>query len=1099
MRARTSAPQNQISIRGHMAFICNRIVPVVLCVLFFLSGCRAAEQKQDVSSYITDYKNIPGVTQAEIEAIERLREKYDVFTYGTMASSEAFIMDDGQRGGFSVLMCDLLTSMFGIPFEHEIYVWNDLLDALNDSSLHFSGEVTPTPERRRQYYMTDAIYERTVMMFRVNQQSLSDIALTRPPRLAFNAGTSTFQQLQNRLDFEVECIYVKNYDEAVEMLRAGLADAFFEEMPAAYYLEAFDDVIAEDFFPLIYSPISMSTASEELAPVINIVQKFLLSGGIDYLAEMYEQGISAYTHTKLYSNFTLAEKSYIAQQQRRNEVVIAVMDADNYPISFYNKNEKEFQGIAVDVLNEITALTGIAFEPVSAAGRISGKNSNTPIIVVQMSSKQNKTDTGYIWADAPFAMDRYALLARVDYPDIEMNQILYSKVGLISGTPYEAIFREWFPDNSNYMVYSTAADAFKALDNGMIDCIMGTQNLLISQTHYYERPEYKAAMVFDYDIPFSFSYPTGDGQLHSIIDKVQRVIPVQTYNDRWGRKVFNYQNLLLRDMLPFFIVASAVLLVSLLLLFMQHMKNRKLGKSLEQLVRVRTKALETETATLSTLISAIPDLIFCKDIKFHYTRSNQSYLRYVNKTAEELIGRTDEFCFTAPDACRRYRQTDEEVLRTGCSVVQEETICSWNGVNRLFEVVKTPLIENGKTIGIVGVARDITSRKLIEEEARVASKAKSDFLARMSHEIRTPLNAIIGMARIARVSINNKEKTLSSIDEISTASMHLLGILNDVLDMSKIESGKFEISTTVFHLQSAMHEVASMISQRCKEKFIRFEHNVDTLADVWLLGDKLRLNQVIINLLGNAVKFTNIDGRVSFNVDTVLDTKTAIRLAFTISDTGIGMSEEQIQRLFKPFEQADKTIATRFGGTGLGLAISQNLVNLMGGIITVQSKSGEGSAFRFELEFRKTAAEKPAEDAAMPELDLSGKRILLAEDVDINRVILMELLAPTRVAIEEASDGRKAADMFLASAPGYYDLIFMDIQMPELDGYQATQAIRGADHENAKTVPIIAMTANAYQEDVNKALAVGMNGHLSKPIDIEMVMLTLLKVLGGQQ
>ena len=383
----------------------------------------------------------------------------------------------------------------------------------------------------------------------------------------------------------------------------------------------------------------------------------------------------------------------------------------------------------------------------------------------------------------------------------------------------------------------------------------------------------------------------------------------------------------------------------------------------------------------------------------------------------------------------------------------------------------------------------------LTEEALSASKAKSAFLANMSHEIRTPLNAIIGMSHIAKESFENPEKAIASINQILRASKHLLELLNNILDMSKIESGKFALASDPFLLQAALDEVVDIFAQRCDEKEIALVTDIDTPPKV-VVGDSLRLKQVIINLLGNAVKFTDSGGNIRLLVNGQIN-EDYLNLKVSIQDTGIGMSEEQLSRLFNTFEQADSSIAARYGGTGIGLALSQHLVGLMGGIITVESQLGHGSVFSFNirLPIRAGSGEKPCQEHVRDSLDLSEKRVLVVDDVEINRIIISELLSQTNVIIEEAEDGTEALKLFEKSPEHYYDAVLMDVQMPNMDGYEATRQMRAMSRKDANTLPIVAMTANAYREDVEKALRAGMTAHLTKPVDITIFFGLLAKLI----
>jgi len=400
-------------------------------------------------------------------------------------------------------------------------------------------------------------------------------------------------------------------------------------------------------------------------------------------------------------------------------------------------------------------------------------------------------------------------------------------------------------------------------------------------------------------------------------------------------------------------------------------------------------------------------------------------------------------------------------------------------------------------IGEISEKNDILIE--LNNKAMAAAEAKSTFLANMSHEIRTPLNAIIGMSHIAKDSLEDREKISVSIEHITRASKHLLELLNNILDMSKIESGKFTLAEDPFSLAYVLEEVTSMFSQRCDENNLTLAVDIDEMPEL-VIGDALRFKQVIINLLGNAVKFSSSNGTIRLIAKKELE-QGHLLLNIRISDTGIGMTGEQVSRLFNAFEQADSSIAARFGGTGMGLALSQHLIGLMGGVIEAESSIGQGSVFSFTIELPVQEDTRKSEAGQLNNYppDLSGKRILIVDDIDINRFILAEFLSNTNAYIEEAVDGAQALEMFKKSPKGYYDLIFMDVQMPNMNGYDATKKIRSSPHEDAKALLIVAMTANAYKEDVDKALESGMSAHLSKPIDIDKVYALIAQIFAFVQ
>ena len=517
-----------------------------------------------------------------------------------------------------------------------------------------------------------------------------------------------------------------------------------------------------------------------------------------------------------------------------------------------------------------------------------------------------------------------------------------------------------------------------------------------------------------------------------------------------------------------------------------------------------------------------------------------------------------------------------------------------------------------------------------KNEAHRASLAKGAFLSNMSHEIRTPMNAIVGMTAIGKTShdIGQAHYALSKIED---ASAHLLGIINDVLDMSKIESGKFDLSFVEFSFDTMLKRVVNVISFRVNEKEQKFALHVDEKIPPVLIGDNQRLAQVITNLLGNAVKFTPVGGKVCLNASLLREEDDICEIKIEVTDSGIGISSEQQARLFQAFQQAEKNTVREYGGTGLGLAISKILVEMMGGRIWVDSELGKGATFAFTVHIKRSAAQeydlpgseinwtnvrilavdddqgilgyiksfvekfgaqcdtaqcgadalkfirqyeydiyfidwklsdtdgldlareiksiypnsnnlvvsmistvecsdieesakkagvdrflaKPLFPSVIAEIlnaflgivrkqidtavkkmpvDYAGKYLLLVEDVEINREIVLSLLGPTNLGIDCAEDGEKAVSM-VSAAPDKYDIIFMDVQMPKMDGYTATRLIRALDAPNLETIPIIAMTANVFREDIERCLEAGMNGHLGKPLDMDMVFGLLKKYL----
>ena len=451
-----------------------------------------------------------------------------------------------------------------------------------------------------------------------------------------------------------------------------------------------------------------------------------------------------------------------------------------------------------------------------------------------------------------------------------------------------------------------------------------------------------------------------------------------------------------------------------------------------------------------------------------------------------------------------YDENNNIVAVAGVDIYDAEIVRVKNRafiISGIFLFVTTSVV----VIGIFGI-RMFRKKAVAYEQASIA---KSQFLSRMSHEIRTPMNAIIGFSRMAKKSedLVQVKKHLKTIDE---SSKFLLQLINNILDISKIESGKMRLSLTANNPHALMANIKSMLSGNDHAKKLQLIFDGDANVPRAILCDSTFLTQIMMNLVSNAIKFTPEGGKVTVKMRLLHKEHTRCHLAFSVSDTGVGIASDKLSKVFDAFEQADGSITRKYGGTGLGLSIAKLLVSMMGGDLSVESVAGRGSVFFFDAWFDITAAvpeENVDASAAKRTQDyhgkaappaLSGKIVLVAEDNNINQYIAGHVMEELGGQVEFANNGREAVDMFM-DAPDRYRLIFMDIQMPEMDGFEATRLIRASGVPGATEIPIIAMSANVFREDVDQALASGMNGHVGKPFEISTVINAIVNVLEDKE
>ncbi|MCL2185309.1 MAG: PAS domain-containing protein [Treponema sp.] len=1198
---------------------------ILLIILIFplLSCVQSSYYLSKEMPKFHSFKDVPGITKDEIEKIELLQLKHSNFIYGMPLSIEAFEDKHGEVRGFSALFCEWMSELFGIPFRPKLYEWLPLLHGLESGEIAFTGELTANEDRLRRYRMTTDIASRPLKYFRIaNSRPLEEIIKTRRLKCGFIEGTTTVNTVTAELvPDSYEVVILNDVNLVYDALKSGEIDVFYYSSTIEINFIRNNDIIAHEFYPLIYRPVSLTTQNDSLEPIISVMEKILENGGLRYLTEMYNKGEHEYLVFKLHTQLTQEEQDYI----NNNHIIPIGIDPGNYPESFYDKRENEWRGIFLDILDEAASITGLNFK------RINNETSDWSevyqmlsdgevFLVPNLIQSEDRADQ-FIWPDITQITDNYALISNSDFPDIKVNEVLYVKVGLAKDTAYTAVFKRWFPNHMNTVEYDNIKEAYLGLQRGEIDMVMGTQKRLLYLTHYLEQPNFKTNIVFNFVADSKFGFNKDQEILCSIFNKTLALIDIKGISDKWMRQTYDYRAKLAEARRPLYIGASVLFLCVLTLLTILFTKSRVTGKKLEKIVEVKSNDLDMKTSMLMTILEASPDFIFCKDTKLRYTQCSNSTLDMFNINSKDLIGKTDAEVFDLPpESAEDYIIDDKSVMYTRDPLVIEETMnlpdrdiyletiktplvqngkvigimgisrnmtkrklmernleiqtstlnalfdsipdviftldtdlrytkCNkrflshfglkkedvigkgeesmgfspemeeehkkWNrkvideskefifeecvpsadGTTPYFETIKSPLMLDNKTIGLLGIARDITKRKEMEEKALTASVTKSAFLANMSHEIRTPMNSIMGFSELA-MDIAGNPKIKDYLGKIKTNSEWLLQIINNILDLSKIESGKMELEKIPFNMHDLFASCRTLVLPKAVEKGITLHFYAEPSLGKVPLGDPTRLRQIFVNFLSNSVKFTN-SGIVKLFSKIIGSSNDTITMHFEIKDSGIGMSPEQIEKIFDPFVQAESGTTRKYGGTGLGLSITKNIVELMGGKIEIESAPGVGTKFSFDITFDTIddiddINQSIIRDHTEIEKPIFKGEILLCEDNLMNQEVISEHLARVGIKTVIAENGKIGFDMVqsrMEKGEKQFGLIFMDIHMPVMDGLEASSKILKLN----TGVPIIAMTANIMSTDMETYLQSGMKDCIGKPFTSQELWHLLLK------
>ncbi|MCL2442037.1 MAG: transporter substrate-binding domain-containing protein [Treponema sp.] len=675
------------------------------------------------------YRDIPGVTAQEINAIEALKASRTEFIYGSMPSTEAFMLAESLtaelkdiasyefNAGYAVMFSNLLSELFDIPFILQSYGWTDLKDGIDNNTIDFTGDMTPTPERRLVYYMSYPIAERGLGVF--TRDDLPNITLyeLKDRKIGFYKGTITAESVFSaypELNFEIVDVF--DDQDVYEKLSSGIIDVFIVDATEALIYSR-DFVSHKNIFPLIYTPVSLTTANPELAPVISVVNKYIQAGGIDKLYELYIKGNQDYAKYEFIKSLTGTEREYLDNLSANNTKVNISIESDNYPICFYNENENKFQGIAVDVLSEVTLLTGIEFENVSKPNEpwiqifdklISGETS----MVTELLFSDERKDR-FLWPEMPYAVSRYALISKSDYPYLETYQVVRSSVGVMTMTGREDVYRTLFPNNDNLKRYDFQSEAFDALERGEVDLVMSTEYDFLTLTNYLEKPGYKLNIVFNSPLVESFfGFNINEEILCSIISKSLNHIDTKRIESDWVNRAFNYESIMAYERLYYanqrsviLAIASAIMLLFLITLIILLVNNNRIQK-----------LYKNEMITLSAVFNSLPYIAFCKDEYGKYTKYNHGFEKFTGLGKNEIIGKTIEDVFSNNENIIRIGiDTDKKFFSKTTLVKTEETVLFNDGSNRIFELIKTPLINDDKIIGLLGIMRDVTEKTAANE------------------------------------------------------------------------------------------------------------------------------------------------------------------------------------------------------------------------------------------------------------------------------------------------------------------------------------------------------------------------------------------------
>lgn len=1029
------------------------------------------------------------------------------------------VSDDGSVSGFYAEYLSELAQTNNWKYEYIESTWASAVEMLEEGEIDFLFPTNYIKEREKtmDFSTLPAGYS-AVGVFAMENSSYAyeDFSSYDGAKIAISKGSSNeteFKEYAEKNDFTYQPVYIDSNEKIIEALHNGSVD--LGVFSAAN--ECPDGVLVSVMEPQpVYFVVRKGNS--EMLEEINSGMQFLIKNNTELVAEAMRKSLFG-NNTGTFA-FSKDEIAFIQSQQKIK--IGFCVDAE--PLSFV-KEDGTYDGIYINLLNYLAEKTGVNIELY-------------PIEHDKVWTELIKDGTIDFYIGASPVVSSYEDGVVVTNPVMSYNNIIVTKndvtitriesptAAVTSDSAYwQKYIKENIGEDVKIKIYETTKDCMDAVSRGEADLAM-LNNL---EFNYHSKNDRLSSLIQWPRYRFAtYAVLTAsdnvDPLMISIINKSLNTLDSE-YTDEiideylsLSYHSYSAWDTIYNARLPLTAISVVVFALIVMIIVVGSLKRRQ--------AKIREKAAKSERRQLGILAALSNNylLIYYTDLD----KNEVSVIRLKESVSSRIPdgkSYTDSMreyisSYVLPeyrDALFELSDTDNVIERFKNEPSFTVRYCAPDAENNsyFYEMEFVDISENESEKKMVFGVRCIDEtireeqeqQKLLQDAldgANRANVAKSEFLSRMSHDIRTPMNAIIGLTAIAQSHLDDQTKLRGNLDNISNASHHLLNLINDVLDMSKIESGKFNLNEENINLLMLLDNMLSIVRPQINEHNHILNVNVENIKHKNVIGDRLRIQQAFINLVSNAVKYTPDGGEIDITVrEEPVSTPMAGCYVFVIKDNGIGMSEELMKNIFEPFTRSEDTRTSQIQGTGLGLSITRNIAQMMNGSIRVESQLGKGSTFTMTIFLKLTENQNDDEPeiydkdlSVIMKSDFSGKRVLLTEDNEINREIATEILGMENIIVEAAVNGKEAVEKFESSEPGYYDMIFMDIQMPVMGGFEATKTIRSLTHPDAKSIPIVAMTANAFVEDIQASKNAGMNDHLAKPIDFEKLSEILTKYLG---